>query len=310
MNVAEQSNRYGPYVQSNDHAQPTRSFDGQNESHKSESRTADRVDGARSYSHQDPGWSSAKARSFEGQYGWEKSGRMTAGNTETVRSFNQCYPGRSMDHYNGRYRPGWDYNNRDAKQVEVSSDSERQLVRTDGHHVGWKQNDRRVDEEKELIHATSSVNKAIDSIGRMTNEANEDRSQHYHGEINMISPTGSGHQPHFEWNSDVQKYPGGDTHLQGQWQAHDSDMNSPGAHGNWRVSIHKDQQGNVAASGTWNAETTSHGSDGMGQNDLGQNPGQSGQQSNMSASSSRVRQNTDGAKTTDKMKTAARVEGR
>ena len=312
MTVAERSNRYGPYVQSKDRAQPTRSFDDQNEWHKSESRTADHVDAGRSYSHHDPGWSSGKARSFEGQHSWEKSGRMAAGNVETVRTFNQYHPGQSMDHYNGHYQQGWDYNNRDAKQIEMSSDSEGQLVRSDGYYGGWNQNDRRAAEEKELIHATSSTNKAVDSIDGMTNEANEDRSQHYHGEMNMISPTGSGHQPHLEWDADVQKYPGGDTHLQGQWQVHDSDMNSPGAHGNWGVSIHKDQQGNVAAAGTWNAETSSHGSGGMGQSDHGQNgrnPGQSGPQSNMSASSDIGQQNTDGAKTTDKTKTAARVEG-
>ena len=70
-------------------------------------------------------------------------------------------------------------------------------------------------------------------------------------------------------------------------------MNSYGAHGNWRVGIHKDQQGNVTASGTWNAEGTLHGSDGMGQSDQGQNgrnPGQNGQQGNMSASGN-VQQN-------------------
>ena len=311
LNVAERSNRYGPYVQSKDRAQPTRSFDGQNEWHKSESRTADHVDAGRSYSHQDPGWSSGKARSFEWRHGWEKSGRIAAGSVDTARSFNQYHPGHSMEHYNGRYQSGWDCNNRYAKQLEVSSDSERQLVWSDGHDGGWNQNGRRAAEEKDLTHAASSATKATENIDGMANEVNEDRSEHNHGEMDMVPPTGSGRQPHLEWGADVQKYPGGDTHPQGQWQAHSSDMTIPEAHGNGRVSIHKNQ-GNVAASGIWNAETTSHGSGGMGQSDQGQNgrnPGQNGQQSSMSALSDGGQQNIDGAKTTDKMKTAARVEG-
>ena len=227
MNVAELSNRYGPYVQSKDRTRPTRSFDGHNEWHKSDSRTADHVDAARSYSHQETGWSSGKTRSIEGEHGLEEWGRKATGNIDSVQSLNQYHPGRSMGRYNAHFQPGLDHDNRDRKQVEVSSDSERQLVRSNGHHEGWNQNDRRAAEEKEHIRAASSATKAMGSIRSITNEANEDRSHHYHGE--------------------------------------------------------------------------------MGQN--GRNQGESGRQGKLSASGSGIQQNADGAKTTEKTKTATRVEG-
>ena len=201
-------------------------------------------------------------------------------------------------HNSGRHQSGWDHDNQDGKQVEVSSDLKQKVARSDGHQGEWNQNDRTAKEDK-LIRAVSSAsnkleNQATDSIGDIAKKTSEDQSQHYDAATNMVSATGSGSQPNLERVAAIQKYPGGDTHLQGHWQANDNNINSHGAHGNWRVSIHKDQQSNIAASGTWNAEDASHGSDGMEQSDQGQNGrnrGQNGQQGNMSASGNGVQQN-------------------
>ena len=226
MNVGVRSNKYGPHVQSNKRTQPTRSFDGQNEWHNTGARTADHIDTINSPDHQDQGLS-GKARSFEGEHGFEKSGRMDPGNVDNVRSFNQNHPGRSMEnldssHNSDRHQSGWDHDNQDGKQVELSSDLKRKVARSDGHRGEWNQNDRRAAKEDKLIRAVSSTsnkleNQAMDSIGDIAKKASGDQSQHYDGEMNMVSATGSGSQPNLERAADIQKYPGGDAHLQGQW---------------------------------------------------------------------------------------------
>ena len=230
--------------------------------------------------------------------------------SDTIRGYeNQAHSNTA--HYNGHYQPGWGHNNLEMKQVDISFDSERRLIRSDGHQGEWNQDDKRAAEENELIRATSSANntfenQATDNLGHVANKANEDQSQPYHGEINVVSPSGSGHQPHPKWDTDVQKYLAGNTHLQRQWQAHNSNMNSSKAHGNWEIGIHKDHQSNVAAPGTWKSEATSHVAGGKEQSDQGQNgrnPGYNGQQDDMSASGSGVQQNADDAKSTDEMKT-------
>ena len=265
-----------------------KSFDGHSNWRNVYSMASDHVDSLRLLdSYHPPGWTSDAIRGYE----------------------NQAFSNKA--HYNGHYQPGWGHNSRDMKQVDVSFDSERQLIRSDGHQGEWKQNDRRAPEENELIRATSSANntfenQAADNLGHVAKKANEDQSQPYHGEINVVSPSGSGHQPHPKWDTDVQKYLAGNTHLQRQRQAQDSNMNSSKAHGNWGISIHKDHQSNVAAPGTWKTEATSHGAGGKEQSDQGQNgrnPGHNRQQDNMPASGSGVQQNADDAKSTDGMKT-------
>ena len=156
MNVGVRSNKYGPHVLSNKRTQPTRSFDGQNEWHNTGARTADHIDTINSPDHQDQGLS-GKARSFEGEHGFEKSGRMDPGNVDNVRSFNQNHPGRSMEnldssHNSDRHQSGWDHDNQDGKQVELSSDLKRKVARSDGHRGEWNQNDRRAAYSSSIFH--------------------------------------------------------------------------------------------------------------------------------------------------------------